>query len=310
LSQHTDLESKIRRTFGDLLACEARLRDASDPGEQEHYRHDLDDLRSRTRGYIAEYRTTARDIDLIAAYISPQFFEPEMVLIPEGEFLMGSDPAKDKDASHNEHPQHRVYLPAYYVAKTPVTNAQYAFFLWSADHDQPEHWESVQLAGSERNHPVVNVTWHDVQAYCQWLTSLTGKHYCPPTEAEWEKAARGTDGRIYPWGDQWDPTRCNTREAGTARTSPVSAHPDGASPYGALDMAGNVAEWTFSLFREYPYDPDDGREDPKPQGDDRRVLRGGSAEYPKERARCASRNWLGQDFCWCFVGFRVALPLP
>ena len=130
-------------------------------------------------------------------------FEPEMVLIPAGEFLMGSDPSVDKDAYGDEQPQHTLHLPDYYLAKTPVTNAQYVAFVQATDHAPPRHWKSERKPPrGKENHPVVWVTWHDAVAYCDWLSKVTGEPYHLPSEAEWEKGARGSDERIYPWGNQ------------------------------------------------------------------------------------------------------------
>ncbi len=215
-------------------------------------------------------------------------FEPEMVLAPAGEFLMGSDPKKDKHADDDEQPQHKLHLPDYYLAKTSVTNAQYLAFVQAAGHEQPKHWEGGKPPKGKEDHPVVYVTWHDAVAYCNWLAEVTGKPYRLPTEAEWEKGARGTDGRIYPWGDEFDKTKCNTGESRIGDTTPVGKYPNGASPYGVVDMAGNVWEWTSSLFRSYPYDPEDGREDPG--STDNRVLRGGSWFSVSDWVRSAFRS--------------------
>jgi formylglycine-generating enzyme required for sulfatase activity len=233
--------------------------------------------------------------------------EPEMVLIPAGEFLMGSDPQKDKDAEEDELPQHTLYLPDYYIAKTPVTNAQYATFVQAAGHKPPSYWEEGKPPRGKEDHPVVNVSWHDAMAYCRWLSEVTGRPYRLPGEAEWEKGARGTDGRIYPWRNQWDAQRCNTTEGGKRRTTPVGAYPGGASPYGLLDMAGNVWEWCRSLWRPYPYDPKDGREDEK--SGDRRVCRGGSWRDGARLARAACRLRGYPDFRNYILGFRLALRL-
>ncbi|MBN1890078.1 MAG: SUMF1/EgtB/PvdO family nonheme iron enzyme [Thermoflexales bacterium] len=172
-----------------------------------------------------------------------QPFEPELVLIPAGEFLMGSDPAKDKQAYDDEKPQHKRHLPDYYMAKTPVTNGQYLAFVEKTGQRALGYWKGGKLPKGKENHPVVNVTWHDAVAYCRWLAEVTGKPYGLPSEAEWEKATRGTDGRIYPWGNDWDAKKCNTSEGGKKGTTPVVAYPGGASPYGCLDMSGNVWEW-------------------------------------------------------------------
>ena len=145
----------------------------------------------------------------------------------------------------------------------------------------------------EEDHPVIHVTWYDARDYCQWLSEVTGRGYCLPSEAEWEKGARGTDGRIYPWGNQWDATRCNSSEDDKGETTAVGTYPRGASPYGLLDMAGNVLEWTRSLRGGYPY-PSQAierarREDLQASNDQARVLRGGVFGGYLRPVRCAYR---------------------
>ncbi len=242
-------------------------------------------VRQRRAGAALEALATRREAPGILATYD---FEPEMVHVPAGEFLLGSDPIKDKLGSDHEQPQHILYLPDYYLARTPVTNAQYAAFIQAAQHEPPRHWTDGKPPNGKADHPVVNVTWHDATAYCRWLAELTRKPYRLPTEAEWEKGARGTDGRIYPWGDRWDAARCNTKEQSIEDTTPVRSYRKGASPYGLLDMAGNVWEWTSSLSWDYPYRSDDGREDPISSGS--RVLRGGSWLNYYDAARCAYRR--------------------
>ncbi|NBD35365.1 MAG: SUMF1/EgtB/PvdO family nonheme iron enzyme [Chloroflexi bacterium] len=257
---------------------------------------------------------------LLAPYYK---FEPEMIHIPAGEFLMGSDPVQDPHAREEEQPQHPVYLPDYAMAKTAVTNAQYAVFLCATHHAPPQHWRwlrwSHRWAPPRRRHyPAVYVTWYDARAYCQWLREITGKLYRLPTEAEWEKAARGAEGQIYPWGNAWDANRCNIQgEAEAKDTRPVHAHPQGASPYGLLDMVGNIWEWTSSLWGieldpptyTYPYDPLDGRENPIANHYIRRVLRGVSFYNRCPMARCAARYRYSPRNRFDSVGFRVALSL-
>jgi len=193
--------------------------------------------------------------------------------------------------TEDEQPQHTLYLPDYYLARTPVTNAQYAAFVQASGHRHPEHWKGGKAPEGKRDHPVVNVSWYDAEAYCKWLAKVTGKAYGLPSEAEWEKGARGSDGRIYPWGDEWDSERCNSREGDERGTTPVGAYPRGASPYGLLDMAGDVWEWTRSFVRGYPYDPADGREDPG--GGRHRVLRGGSWDFQRG-VRCVAGSVIAQ----------------
>ena len=215
-------------------------------------------------------------------------FEPDMVLVPGGPFVMGSDPQSDGLARTGEQPQQTLSLPDYYLARTPVTNAQYAAFVAGAGHKPPRYWAGTRPPWGKGQHPVVSVSWYDALAYCRWLVQTTGKPYRLPTEAEWEKGARGTDGRRYPWGDEWEAGRCNTKESGREDTTPVGRYPEGASPYGLLDMAGNVWEWTSSLYWAYPYQADDGREDlSTPES---RVLRGGSWLDFYDSARAAYRR--------------------
>jgi formylglycine-generating enzyme required for sulfatase activity len=173
-----------------------------------------------------------------------QPFEPELIPIPAGEFLMGSDPRTDKNAGDDEQPQHYLHLPDYSIAKTPVTNVQYLAFVQSKGQKPPKYWKGGKPPGDKEDHPVVGVSWEDAMAYCNWLAEAMGKAYRLPSEAEWEKAARGADGRIWPWGNEWDEKRCNTREGGPGDSTPVGQYsPGGDSPYGCVDMAGNVFEW-------------------------------------------------------------------
>lgn len=247
---------------------------------------------------------------ILPKILTPQQpFEPELILIPAGEFLMGSDPQKDKLAKKDEQPQHTLYLPDYYIAKTPVTNAQYATFVQVTGHEPPGHWKNGQPQAGEQDHPVVKISWHDAVAYCNWLSEVTSKLYRLPTEAEWEKAARGPDGRIYPWGNRWEARRCNTREGGPGKTTPVGAYLEGASPYGLLDMAGNVWEWCATKWgKSYPYDvSEDEWMDDDLKGSEFRALRGGSFLYSQFNARCASRDFILPHLRSGKFGFRLVV---
>lgn len=193
------------------------------------------------------------------------------VEISAGEFLMGSDKKKDKDAFDDEYPQHKVTLPAFYIARYPVTVAQFQAFVEDNKH-QPK--DPRCLSGLP-NHPVVYVTWHEAMAYCDWLTeklrtwpetpspltTLLQKQngrIILPSEAEWEKAARGTKGLIYPWGDKPNPNVANYNVTGIGATSSVGCFPAGVSPSDCWDMSGNVWEWTRSLWEKYPYPNEKG----------------------------------------------------
>jgi formylglycine-generating enzyme required for sulfatase activity len=266
----------------------------------------------------------------------------DWVTIPAGEFLMGSDKQKDKQANDNETPQHMLSLPEYRISRTPVTVAQFAVFVEATGHKTTAEdrgsgwvytgskWEEVKGANwahprgpqsdvtHKQDHPVTQVSWRDAQTFCRWAGVRL------PTEAEWEKAARGPStssgtgsgsGRIYPWGDAPPTdTLCNFGK-NVRDTTPVGIYPAGASPYGCLDMAGNVFEWTSSLWGKdwqkpdygYPYDPTDGREDLSAPDNVWRVVRGGSWAWDMRWVRCAARLWnldVGDDG----RGFRVVSP--
>ena len=223
----------------------------------------------------------------------------EMVAIPAGPFTMGSN-----EGPEDERPAHEVTLPAYSIDRFPVTNAQFSEFLTLDlakagpaarlyDVDDPDarihrrggSW--VADAGYEQ-HPVMEVPWAGAVAYC----AVRRKRL--PTEAEWEKAARGTDARRYPWGAESPERRRAQFAAGWNETAPVDAFPAGTSPYGVRDMAGNAWEWVSSAYRPYPYRADDGREDAKP-GPVRGTRGGGHDSRAAEitttqRGRTLSRN--------------------
>jgi len=242
--------------------------------------------------------------------------EPEMILIPTGEFLMGSDPIRDVNIDDHEQPQHSLYLPDFYLARTPVTNIQYEIFVEETGYHPPDYWKKGRFSKYKDYHPVVRVSWHDAMAYCRWLSEVSGDLYRLPSEAEWEKGARGCDGRLFPWGNHWNPKLCNAIEGGKPDdTTPVGAFPQGASPYGLLDMAGNVWEWTISLWGsdfsepafKYPYDPNDGRENLDADDKTYRILRGGTFNDFPGLVRCAARLWYFPSSRYWDRGFRVAM---
>jgi formylglycine-generating enzyme required for sulfatase activity len=250
--------------------------------------------------------------------------------VPAGPFLMGNDGEQSRDISRNESPQHTIELPTYYVSRYPVTVAQFRAFAQSRRYQAQGSWQQYSAFA---NHPVVAITWSDAIQYCEWLTKRLREWKDTPeplatlvrdrgwtvrllTEAQWEKAARGTDGRTFPWGNDPDPNRANYGETGIGTTSTVGCFPSGASPYGCLDMAGNVWEWTHTLWGKdyessdfkYPYSSNDGREpkwDKWTDSDTLRVLRGGSFLYQAALVRCSYRFGFIPDF-W-LIGFRVAI---
>ncbi len=271
--------------------------------------------------------------DASAAHAPPPTPKPppvtfDWVEIPAGPFLMGSDKQKDPQAFDDELPQHTITLPAYRIARVPVTVAQFAVFVAATGHKTEAEtrgsawvwtgkgyddvkgasWQHPRGPKSDvrqkQDHPVTCVTFRDAVAFCAWASEVTGATIRLPTEAEWEKAARGTDGRLYPWGDE-KPTQdlCNFN-MNVGDTTPVGSYPKGASPYGVLDMSGNVWEWTSSLWKGYPYDPADGREDAHDEGS--RIVRGGSFFNHDGFVRCACRD--GDVDPSDDVGLRVASP--
>jgi formylglycine-generating enzyme required for sulfatase activity len=237
----------------------------------------------------------------------------ELVRIPAGEFLMGSDPAKDQNARKDEQPQHRVYVSEFFIGKYPITNEQYAAFVRATKHKIPRYWKKGEIPQDKENHPIVTVSWNDALAFCEWLSRANG-HTCRlPTEAEWEKAARGTDGRIYPWGNEWDKTKLNSSEGGPGGTTAVGhSSPGGDSLYGATDIAGNVWEWCAGWYGEKEYQHQARTAIKDPQGSFQgqgRVLRGGAFDYAVDFARCAYRLRRFPDLRNYFIGFRVVVSL-
>lgn len=246
--------------------------------------------------------------------------EMELVRVPAGEFLMGSDPAKDSpQAIENEQPQHLVNLSEYYIGKYEVTNVQYQAFIRRTGYEPPSNWGSDVIPASKNDHPVAYVSWNDAMAFTGWLSATTGLACRLPTEAEWEKTCRGSEGLIYPWGEiSPDSGQANFNNNVGDTTSVGSYSPRGDSPYGVVDMAGNVWEWTSSLWGHdaqkpdygYPYDPTDGREDLDVPTDVLRVLRGGSYVYDYWGVRCAYRLGDNPFSRGNYLGFRVVCMSP
>jgi formylglycine-generating enzyme required for sulfatase activity len=213
----------------------------------------------------------------------------------------------------DETPQRLVYLDTFYIDETPVTDGEYKRFLdANPDYPVPLDWgqSSRDFREGKEDHPVVDVSWFDALAYARWA----GKRL--PTEAEWEKAARGPstgsgDARRYPWGNEFDPTRCNTNVSGNHGTTPVTKYaPQGNSPYGVMDMAGNVWEWCADW-----YDPDCYKTAPPynprgPASGDWRVLRGGAWDLAPDYTRAASREYIVPEGSgYSVVGFRCVMSL-
>ena len=223
------------------------------------------------------------------------------------EFLMGSDPQKDKDAQKVEQPQHTVYLDEYSIGKTPVTVAQFAAFVKATDHEGRDALDLKRKA----DHPVMNVTWDEAVVFCQWASEVTGKQIALPSEAQWEKAARGADGRLYPWGNQApDASYCNFGNH-VKGTTPVGQYsPKGDSPYGCADMAGNVWEWCADWYGADYYASSPAQNPTGPANGSARVLRGGAFCDAPSYGRCCSRHGDLPSYHCCGDGFRVAGGVP
>ena len=194
-----------------------------------------------------------------------QYVIPPMVEIPAGQFLMGNDP-QDVQAKRGEFPLHLVNLDVSEIAFHPLAVFEYLLYLQAVrlldatseyrmaclhSHYPPGYRKSEPHLYLD--YPVEGMTWHEATAYADRLAQVTGERWHLPTEAEWEKAARGLDGRLYPWGNEWEKDKANTSDGGLQETTPLGSYPDGRSPYGVYDMAGNVFEWTRSSYKRYPY---------------------------------------------------------
>jgi formylglycine-generating enzyme required for sulfatase activity len=207
-----------------------------------------------------------------------------------------------------ERPVHRVFVPEFRIARALVTNAQYLLYVQATHGIPPEHWEDSLPPKDKLAHPIVNVSWDDAFQYCEWLSEMTGKSVRLPTEAEWEKAARGDkDQRSYPWGDQFDTAKCNSEGSKLGDTSPVGLFPAGASPYGCLDMSGNVWEWVQDWYAEDYYQQGPKRDLQGPQKGEYRVVRGGSWLDDARPLRVSYRNWFDPSSRIGFIGFRCAV---
>ena len=223
-----------------------------------------------------------------------------LLYVPPGEFTMGSN------ASPDEQPMHQVYLDAFWIDQTEVTNKQYTACVdagvcvhpsstGSYRHNYDDYYGNPEFD----DYPVIFVNWYSAKSYCEWVKRRL------PTEAEWEKAARGTHANLYPWGDEIASENYLNFNFRFGDLTKTGSFPNGASVYGALDMAGNVVEWVSSLYQPYPYYPNDGRENLTSSG--YRVIRGGSWEDPYYYVRSAIRNRYDPTTSASDLGFRCAL---
>lgn len=247
-------------------------------------------------------------------------YEPDMVFISKGVIEIGSI-----DGETNEQPISTVDLAGFYIAVTEVTNAQYRPFV-EENIIEPKYWHDPIYNTDQQ--PVVGVSWYEAMAYANWLAQKTGRKYRLPSEAEWERAACGNPKRQYPWGNNWDGHLANFADLtltqakgkinwrqivtwantsirdGYAHTAPVGSYPKGATPEGIFDLSGNVWEWTSTLYSDYPYRLDDGRDSHDLKGE--RIIRGGGWASPMEDLRCTYRSYAQQNKQIYHLGFRLA----
>lgn len=225
----------------------------------------------------------------------PIYIAPKLIVIPKGEFLMGST-----DGAANERPVHKVWLDAFEIAQYPVTNREYALFLKASTHSAPPFWHDTKFSHPQQ--PVVGTTWFDAQAYCQWLSELTGKHYRLPTEAEREKAARGgLSACTYPWGDELPDDHKGSRNG---QLEPVGN--DGANGYGLYNMAGGVHEWCSDWHNADYYQVSPYKNPQGPEQGQRKVSRGGAWRHAIRFSRCAARSSVHPITQYNDFGFRCA----
>lgn len=227
-----------------------------------------------------------------------------MIFVPAGEFTMGSNTGRS-----DEQPVHRVHLDAFWIDQTEVTNAMYAKCVADGDCDSPSSSSSYTHDSYYGNptyddYPVIYVNWSQAAAYCKWA----GREL--PTEAQWEKAARGTDGRTYPWGEGINCDKANYTISCVGDTSEVGSYSNGASIYGALDMAGNVWEWVNDWYGDTYYASSPSSNPSGPASGQYRVLRGGSWIWIDGSARSAGHLWFNPTVTAFYLGFRCSLSQP
>lgn len=230
-------------------------------------------LKGGERGFSGEKMQLTSGGRVVPASMEEAGHNDDMALIPAGEFIMGNNGRSraEGEGDLDERPSRKVHLDAFYIDRYEVTNTGYKRFVDATGHRMPVKWKDGTYPLDKGDHPVVYVSWTDAYSYCRWV----GKRL--PSEEEWEKAARGTDGRHFPWGNEFDPMKANTpqywlniRKAGG--TMPVGSFKEGRSPYGLYDMSGNVYEWTENWYKPYP-----GNRSPNVHyGEKNKVMRGGS----------------------------------
>ena len=233
-------------------------------------------------------------------FIISEPFNLQMIKIPEGEFKMGGGGSTRWGGQIINNPRREVYLPEFLIGKYPVTNLQYAKFVEDSGYHAPKHWENGNVPQGQELFPVTNVNWWAANAFCEWLSNETGKSFRLPTDEEWEKAARGTDGRTYPWGNRFDTSYTNTIESGIQELTPVNKYfPWGKSFYGCLDMVGNASEWVF----------DEIEFEDQQEFVNYHIIRGAGYRSKSYYAKCTTRGFSEKRNQSYGIGFRAAADL-
>ena len=222
----------------------------------------------------------------------------DLVRIPAGEFWMGQDDGRDE-----ERPARRVWVGEFWLGRYQVTNAEYDAFCRATRRLAPKHRQDAPFCRPDQ--PVVAVSWFDAVAYCEWLSQLSGRHFRLPSEAEWERAARGgLERRLYPWGDEPVCDRADYHRRWIEGPEPVgTSQPNG---YGLFDMCENVHEWCSDWYDPRYYEVAPARDPRGPESGTRRASKGGSWRHHIKIARCAARSSIPPEFCYADYGFRVA----
>ncbi|HET7442626.1 MAG TPA: formylglycine-generating enzyme family protein [Terriglobales bacterium] len=231
----------------------------------------------------------------------PAILEPALIRIPEGWFLMGSEIGQD-----TERPVHRVWIDSFFLAATQVTNAQYARFLNATQTAAPPFWTDPNFNHSQQ--PVVAISWFEATSYCDWLRVQTGRRFRLPTEAEWERAARGgVEGKLFRWGNEPPQSLPDYHQRWKTGPEPVARY--APNPFGLYDICDNVHEWCSDWYQPDYYAASPDRNPQGPETGTRRASRGGSWRHHIKVARCAARSSIPPQFQYADYGFRVACDL-
>ena len=286
-----DFNKPSKKLMEQMDHQEGRLREM----EQRHLKvqEDVVQIRSRSEDLDLQMEELEqRRVDLL-----PEANKRRMIYIEVGPFTMGGS---EDDSPDNERPAHPIHLSSFYIDAYPVTNQDYREFVNCTGYKVPIHWQRGTYPTGLARHPVVNVSWHDAKAYTEWIGVRM------PTEAEWEKAARGTDERLYPWGSRFVDDRCNAINV-VGATLPVDEFPMGRSPYGLWDLSGNVYEWCEDYYDEAYYKYSSATNPKGPEGGQERSIRGGFFGETRPNVRTTHRNSAPESHTRENVGFRLAM---